>query len=389
LIPRPGEKGFRLEELLRAYFLRAGFFVVRAVPFQHAGDDLTDIDLWLYERPTGSSRRRQIVDAKSKTKPKAVERLLWTKGLVQLLEVDGACVATTDSRSMLRGISRKLGIAVLDGADIQRISESDKVLYPDRITEEDFLGRLTAIDKQRRNKECQLQYHDLKHALIENFGAGTLNRALEAFAQLASMVVTAHPGTDAAEVAVRLAYVAAAFAALCLDYIGSEVSFRTLDERRSALSNAIRYGNIDRSAGLERMRLATALVEKYVPNGDAAARTLEIGLKKDLNNIPAEIIADYVVKNTRLDDLFQIARGLEYVAMSRVIADFDALETVHKAFIGVLLDYTGTDRSRFASSWVARFEGNRGKVAGDKEGAVDDTPNDGPLFSAGGLSDPS
>jgi hypothetical protein len=45
---RSGDKGYRLEELLRAYFLRAGFFVVRAVPFQHAGDDLTDIDLWLY-----------------------------------------------------------------------------------------------------------------------------------------------------------------------------------------------------------------------------------------------------------------------------------------------------------------------------------------------------
>src|SRR5580704_15754549 len=127
-----GEKGYRLEELLRAYFLKAGFFVVRGVPFQHDGDDLTDIDLWLYEQPTGSSRRRQIVDAKSKTKPKAVERLLWTRGLMQLLDVDGAYVATTDSRPMLRTISRKLGVAVLDGADIRRISESDKSLLEDR-----------------------------------------------------------------------------------------------------------------------------------------------------------------------------------------------------------------------------------------------------------------
>ena len=67
-----GSKGYDLEEMLRAYFLRAGFYVARGVPLQHAGDDLTDVDLWLYERPTGSSRRRQIVDAKSKNKPKAV-----------------------------------------------------------------------------------------------------------------------------------------------------------------------------------------------------------------------------------------------------------------------------------------------------------------------------
>jgi hypothetical protein len=377
---RPGEKGLRLEELLRAYFLRAGFFVARGIPFQHAGDDLTDIDLWLYERPTGSSRRRQIVDAKSKTKPKAVERLLWTKGLTQLLDVDGAYVATTDSRPMLRGISRKLGIAVLDGADIRRISESDKVLYPDRLSEEDLLARITATDGQRRNKDLQLQYHDIKYSLIDSFGSGTINRALDAFAQLAKTAVTAHPGTEAAEVALRLAYFAAAIVALSVDYVGAEVSFRASEERRTALVNAIRYGNIDESVGLERMRLATALVQKYVPNGDATARTLELAIKRELKNIPAEIIAEYVVRNTKPDDLFQIAKRLEHVAMSRVLTPFDRLGTDEKAFAAVLLDYTGLDRNRFASSWLAN-PGKQVDPSREAQGASQETPNNGPLFS--------
>ena len=83
---KTGQKGFRLEEVLRGYFLQAGYFVIRSVPFRIDGNDLTDIDLWLYERPTGSARRRQIVDAKSKSRPKTVERLLWTKGLAEALE---------------------------------------------------------------------------------------------------------------------------------------------------------------------------------------------------------------------------------------------------------------------------------------------------------------
>ena len=41
-------KGVSLEEVLRSYFLRAGFFVVRGVPFRLKGEDLSDIDLWLY-----------------------------------------------------------------------------------------------------------------------------------------------------------------------------------------------------------------------------------------------------------------------------------------------------------------------------------------------------
>ena len=348
-----GDKGYRLEELLRAYFLRAGFFVVRSVPFQDAGDDLTEIDLWLYERPTGSSRRRQIVDAKSRTRPKAVERLLWTKGLAQLLDVDGAYVATTDARPMLRSISKKLGISVLDGADIRRISQSEKVIFPDRISEEEFVGKITSIDKVRRSKEFQLQYHDIKFSLIDHFGAGTINRALDTFAFFAAAAVTSHPNTDASEIALRLTYFAAAVVALSLDYIGSEVSFRAAEERQGALINAIRFGDIDETAGLERIRLAIGLLQKYAPTGEATARAVDLAVKQDFKSIPAEIIAEYVVKSTKPEELFQIARQLEHLAFLNAVTSFDGLGMEDKSFIAMLLDYSGVDRARFASCWSA------------------------------------
>jgi hypothetical protein len=110
-----------------------------------------------------------------------------------LLDVDGASVATTDARPMLRSISKKLGITVLDGADIKGISSSQKVIYPDRIPEEDFFQKIVAVDKGRRDKDLQQRYQDLKFSLIENFGAGTLNRALESFGFFAASSVAAHP----------------------------------------------------------------------------------------------------------------------------------------------------------------------------------------------------
>jgi hypothetical protein len=348
-----GDKGYRLEELLRAYFLRAGFFVVRSVPFQDAGDDLTDIDLWLYERPTGTSRRRQIVDAKSKTRPKAVERLLWTKGLAQLLEVDGAYVATTDVRPMLRGISKKLGIFVLDGFEIRRISQSEKVIFPDRISEEEFVGKITSIDKARHSKDFQLQYHDIKFSLIDHFGAGTINRALDSFTFFAAAAVTSHPNTDASEIALRLSYFAAAVVALSLDYIGSEVSLRAAEERRGALINAIRFGDIDQTAGLERIRVAIGLLQKYAPTGEVTARAVDLAVKQDFKSIPAEIIAEYVVKSTKPEDLFQIARQLEHEAFLNTVTSFDTLGLENKSFVAMLLDYSGVDRARFASCWRA------------------------------------
>ena len=129
-------KGAALEEVLRAYFLRAGFFVIRGVPFRFADDDLTDVDLWLYERPTGTSRRVQICDIKYKQRPKAIERIFWTRGLADALDVDGAYIATTDKRKNIREIANKLDLQLIDGADIQRIQGSHAVLFPNRIDDE-------------------------------------------------------------------------------------------------------------------------------------------------------------------------------------------------------------------------------------------------------------
>ena len=259
---------------------------------------------------------------------------------------------------------------MLDGADIRRIGQSEKVIYPDRISEEDFVKKITSIDKARRNKEFHLQYHDVKFSLIDHFGTGTINRALESFSFFATSAVTSHPNTNAAEIALRLTYFAAAIVALSLDYIGSEVAFRAPEERQQALVNAIRFGDIDETAGLERIRLATGLLQKYAPNGEATARAVDLAVKQDFKGIPAEIIAEYVVKSTRPEDLFQVARQLEHVAFLNVATSFDELGMEDKSFIAMLLDYSGVDRARFASCW-----------SGPPVIAEHRTTNDGPLFS--------
>jgi hypothetical protein len=348
-----GSKGLELEELLRAYFLRAGFFVARGVAVQHVGEDLTDVDIWLYERPTGSSRRIQIVDAKSKNKPKAVERLLWTKGLAEFLGVDGAYVATTDSRPMIRRISKQLGISLLDGADLRRIGESEKVAYPDRVAEEEFLSRLVEFDRPRRDRTMQGLYADVKTALVDGFGSGSINRGLDNFGTLAALATSLHPGSGDAEVATRVSYFAASIVALSIDFVLSEFSFRTIEERRVALINAVRFGNTDSAAGRERIIVATQLLRKYGPNGEASGNAVESAVNQELQKIPAEILGDYVAKYARHDELFQIAKRLEHHAFSKLLPKFDSVELDEKSFLGVLLDFTAVDRSKFASAWIA------------------------------------
>ncbi|MCW6058648.1 MULTISPECIES: hypothetical protein [Pseudomonas] len=346
-----GDKGYVLEELLRAYFLRAGMYAVRGVPLQLNGDDLTDIDIWLYERSTGSSRRRQIVDAKSKLKPKAIERLLWTKGLLDLLQVDGAQVATTDSRVTIKHVAARLGISVLDGSDLKRMSASEKILFSDRLSEEDFDKSIKIVDKGRRNKDFQIGYQDLKAGLIDGFGAGTVNRSLDHFVSFTRALVSSHPSSIAAEVALRLAYVAASIVALTLDFCLAKVSFKSIEDRRRTILNVIRYGDEDELVGLEKVRVAAALIERYAPNGRAISQSMMNSVQSDLQSIPAEVITDHILSQLRGDSLFRIAKSLEFEGFRVKLRSYDRLTIEERSFLGVLMDFAALERSAFANSW--------------------------------------
>lgn len=360
MIKRSGDSGLATEELLRAYFLRAGFFVTRGVPLAYNGAELTDVDLLLYERPTGATRRIEVVDIKYKQRPKAVERLFWTRGLVDALDVDGAYVATTDSRPVLREVAAKLGLVIIDGADLQRIRESQSVLYPERLTDEELIGVLIKVDHQRRDRRLADARKAILAALANGFGAASVVDALGSFSEMAALSTTAHPGSEGAVSTGRLAYLAAAIACAGLDYISVGAAFRSIDERRELLLNAVRYGAADSLEGTRTLRLAVQLVEKYAPGRGATARQVEQGFKSDLNAIPAEIVADQAGRLLKEGQLFVVARELEAACYSRACPTFDALTAPAKSMLGALLDFAGVGREAFASAWSPTVRASMG-----------------------------
>ena len=349
---KTGQKGLLLEEVLRDYFLRAGYFVIRGVPYRVDGNDLTDIDLWLYERPTGSARRRQIVDAKAKSKPKTVERLLWTKGLAEALDVDGAYVATTDTRPIIRKIAKKLGMLIFDGKDLQRIRTSNKVRFSEHLTDDELRQMVRSVDEERRSKDFQLNLSDVKSSVIDNFGPSTVVRSLDAVAYYASQVISAYPNSPAAKLAGRLTYFSGALVAIGLDAVSVDAAFRPLEDRRAILINAIRYGNTDTEAGLKELRLALGLVRQYADNGPVVAQVIEERTSTKYANIPAEIIVDEIVRMRTNETLFSIARELERASYLRICPNYDQLDTLVKSFLGALLDFYGIDRKIFAMAWA-------------------------------------
>src|SRR3546814_16425303 len=91
-------KGANLEELVRAYLARQGFFALRSVSLRFEDEEVTDIAVWSYGRQSASIRTRTLFDVKGKRSPKAFERILWARGMKHALGCDRPIVATNDRK---------------------------------------------------------------------------------------------------------------------------------------------------------------------------------------------------------------------------------------------------------------------------------------------------
>ncbi|MGX8010450.1 hypothetical protein ACVDG8_016565 [Mesorhizobium sp. ORM8.1] len=371
-----GGKGFELEESLKAYFWQAGYFVVRGLPYQLDGEDVTDVDLWLYERPTASTRRRIIVDIKNKRSPKAAERVIWTRGLQAALAVDGAIVATTDNRPAIRRFGKVLGLQVLDGDAVSKIVQSDKLKIADQLSLEDLNISVRNVDDERRSSDWRTTAHDARASMIAGMGVQSANKNLAASAFFAEQAVLAQPSSAQALVGLRLFYLTSALAAISLDFVLADQAFRSPDERKKIIVNAIRFGQSETVASVPIVKAAISLARKYAENGQAAAKQIEYGFYEDADRIPAEVIADYLSKISRADMLFNAAREIERASFSVNVPGYDALGPEARSILGVFLDFNGISREKIALAFPV--EGSRARVGPQPDlGFFEDAKDEG------------
>lgn len=344
-----GAKGFKTEELLREYFLTAGFFVVRGAKLSYEGTELTDVDLWIYERSATLAKRRTIIDVKDKQRPQAAERLFFISGLGKTIGVEGVGVATTDKNPKLRALARKNKVLWINGDDLQRMKSSDRLLRGERLSEEDFSKIVEDLDKSRGGKIYQGHLDAIKSVVVDRFGASSANRALDTFKFFASEAIKLHPASNSAKVLTRLSFYAACLSAVALDFASSDSALRPIAERRKHMANAIRFGeNVEGT--YDKIEWAERALREYSENGQSIAQQIRSGFEHDLNQVPAEDLAEIVVRLSNTDSLFGIARTLEHAAFSVSSVPFVQLPTEAKAYIGALLDFSKLDRKLFAAA---------------------------------------
>lgn len=375
---KTGKKGFETEEVVRSYFLGAGFFVVRGVKLRHGGDELTDIDLWLYERSATLARRRIIIDVKDNAQPKAAERLFFVKGLADLIQVEATGIATSDPRRSLRDLARKHNVLWIDNADLQRLKSSERLKALSRLTDEDLAQRIASVDTQRSSRMVRDVFTSIKSSVADRFGPSCANTAIDGSQYFARMAVEAHPGSGPAELFTRLVYFACAVAAAALDFASGELALRPHVERLAGLTDAIRFGE-DPKGTNDKLRWAEAAIRDYAPNGAGLADLVRVRFNEALRSVPAESLAEIIVKFANSDRLFNAARDLERAAFLIDCPSFDELSLDAKAILGAILDFIAIGRVAFAQAWATSA---RPTVVAPNEPEPDLEPPAGPVEAA-------
>lgn len=336
---KSGEKGTAAEEALRAYFSSIGYFVVRSVPFSYKTYDVTDVDLWLYVKATSLSTERICVDIKRKRTPQAMERVLWTKGLKDLLGVDRAIVVTTDNRPETRDFGAAHGVGVLHGDFLQRVVTG--FTASERITEENLFALINTPCVVDAGVKWPRWYRSVKAMLLDGLNFDGCNKLLLSVKLLLDEYLSTGKSN---EVPVRLLYAVIAYLLICLDYTSRSFVQLDLNARKAVLTDGFRYGEAGSQRTEEIVQMALQLLVESGKTDLFSHEELRGEFERQVDEYHAEVLGEYFAKADSLKHLFELSRSFENQAYSKTLLKPDQCPSDQKGIIGLFCDFLGHDR---------------------------------------------
>lgn len=325
-------KGELMEEKLRLYFLNSGYYVVRGIKYSYESNEITDIDLMLYGRVSILNRIRTNVDIKNKKSPKAFERILWTKGVQELLKFDNCVVATMDRKESVRRYAEKHDITLLDGRFLQKLNYT----LTDRISEEELLAQFGKYlsYKEFPNQNWKSLYEKSKSSLLEELDFSGYNTNLLYLKYFFNK--TFDPQKK--DTAIRATYIFLSHNLLILDYILKDIAFLEPEERKTVLGNGFKYGNL----GEEGLKRTIEMAIKI-----SGSRYTASQIKKIIDEIDIEILREFFSKQETIKNLFKWAIAFEKLAFSKVMVYPNDIDIELKSLVAMFLDYYKLNRKSY------------------------------------------
>ncbi|MEZ9501143.1 hypothetical protein AB4154_00665 [Vibrio sp. 10N.286.51.B11] len=335
------KKGELAEEKLRLYFLSLGYFVVRSINADYKGFDVTDVDLFLYSRPSPISRERTNVDVKMKQRPQALERVFWTKGLKEVLGLEKCVVATTDKRSHIGEFGAKNDVLVLDGNFMNKLDSTARYSI-DRYNEEEFLSLLDNHCIGELGGSWKKDYENAKSNLLSKLNFDGVNDLLDKSKKILLEISSGHTS----DVSYRALYVYISLFIITLDYSIKDFSYKDQKDRVKLISDGIRFGEVGKKKSEEIVAMSSALMKSFMNKDSYDLSAIENEVISQFMNIPSNDIAEYLGSTKSMLRLLPIAIEFEKHAFNRQFDKPTALPTELQSIIGLLCDFYSLDRKK-------------------------------------------
>jgi len=338
MVKKTGRKGFAAEEALREYFRSTGYFVVRGIPLVYRNYDVTDVDLWLYVKASSLAAERTCVDVKRRRTPQTMERVLWTKGLMEVLGVDRAIVVTSDNRTETRAFGNTHGVGILQGGFLKRVVETYSL--SDRLSEEEFLSILKTPCVIDSDVDWRAWFRRTKARLLHSLNFDGCN----SFLLSAKPLFNEFFATSGSEASVRLLYAVMGYLLICVDYVSRSCVPLDLSTRATILTDGFRYGEAGHQRTEEVVQMALQLLTDAGKTDLFSGESLRDEFNRQVTEYRAEILGEYFSKSESLKALFPIARGFESLAYAQALQRPNEIPTEQKAVLGLICDFLGHDR---------------------------------------------
>lgn len=326
-------KGLRTEEVLRNYFLDMGYYVVRGVKFNYKGNTITDIDLWLYHKNSLLSRERINVDIKDRKRPQAAERLLWTKGIQDVLGLNACIVATTDRMPYIKEFGQQYGMTVLDGEFLSKLKKRD---YPNRFTEEEFQKVITPNSPPKGVESWYERLQRSQNRLLTELDFSGFNGTLEEVRFFLERTLT---DSRRQNILIRCLYLTISHLLITLDFIQQRALFLEENKRKEFLNHGFRYGELGKE-GMERfVDIATKIT-------GSPKKSVEQTLFDSYESIPTKVLSDYFSRNEVLKNLFKNAKEFEVLAYDKDFKPIKSLEKDLLSLIYLMADFFKIERKK-------------------------------------------
>lgn len=338
------DKGGIMEEVLRQYFLDQGYYVVRGARYVFTGIEITDVDLWLYQRTSSFSRQRFNVDIKNKRTPQALERILWARGIKESLRLDGVLVATTDSRALLRDFGERNGVTILDGILLSKLKKRYSGCSQ-RLFEEEFLSLISGEAKDRLSTDWIDRLDHAKSRVLTQLDFDGCNALIDHLFYFAEQMQTA---PVRAITACRCFYLILSLTMITLDFIARDFALIERSLQVERLNDGFRFGTMGRAGAEKMLAMASSMVAASKSRQTKQREVLK-ELKDQSMQLPVDILTEFILKINHGKNLFEVALGFERFAYSRTFSAPNSIHPDYRSVIGVLLDFHQIDRKEFFS----------------------------------------